>query len=158
GASTVATIASIAKRATGRPGASIPPIVALGAAVPWVYSLTVRPWLLRWGATPAEVTANLPGDAVVPHPTWQSTRAIHIAAPVEVVWPWLAQMGQDRAGLYSYDWLENLAGLKFHSADRIVPDWQSVKVGDTVRFAPDQDTLCVIQVEPNHCLVWRVFR
>ena len=65
-------------------------------------------------------------------------------------------MGQDRGGLYSYDWLGNLAGLEFHSADRIVSEWQNVQVGGLVRFAPKQDTLVVMQVQPNHCLVWRV--
>ena len=157
-ASTIATFTNLARRVAGRRGAGVPPIAVLGAAAPWVYVLTVRPWLLHWGATPAEVAALLPGDDVVPHPAWQSTRAIDIDAPVEMVWPWLAQMGQDRGGLYSYDWLENVAGLKFHSAERIVPEWQSVDVGDTVRFAPGQDTLSVVRVEPNHCLVWRVFK
>src|ERR671925_400759 len=79
-----------------------------------------------------------------------------LRSAVVTVWPWLAQMGQDRGGLYSYDWLENLAGLEFHSADRIVPEWQAVQVGGIVRFAPQQDTLVVTQVESNHCLVWRV--
>ena len=32
--------------------------------------------------------------------------AITIAARPEEVWPWLAQMGQGRGGLYSYDVLE----------------------------------------------------
>jgi hypothetical protein len=112
--------------------------------------------VLHWGATPEEVSDDLPGDEIVPRPSWQSTRAIDIAAPVEQVWPWLAQMGEDRGGLYSYDWLENLAGLEFHSADRIVPEWQTVQVGGRVRFAPRQDTMVVAQVESGHCLVWRV--
>jgi hypothetical protein len=111
---------------------------------------------LHWGATRDEVEDQLPGDEIVARPSWQSTRAIDIAAPVEQVWPWLAQMGEDRGGLYSYDWLENLAGLEFHSANRIVLDWQTVQVGGIVRFAPKQDTMVVTQVEPNHCLVWRV--
>src|SRR5207248_11085548 len=53
-------------------------------------------------------------------------------------------------------WLENLAGLEFHSADRIVPEWQHVQVADIVRFAPKQDTLVVSRVEPNRYMVWRV--
>lgn len=131
----------------------VAPLIAAAAAG---YMLKVRPWVLHWGATDAEVNASLPGDELILDPAWQSTRAIHIAAPAEAVWPWLAQMGQDRGGLYSYDWLENLAGLDFHSADRIVPEWQHVQVGEIVRFAPNQDTLVVSRVEPNECLVWRV--
>ncbi len=114
------------------------------------------PWVLYWGATRDEVGNELPGDEIVSRRSWQSTRAIDIAAPVEQVLPWLAQMGEDRGGRYSYDWLENLAGLDFHSADRIAPEWQTVQVGGIVRFAPQQDTMVITQVEPNHCLVWRI--
>ncbi len=35
-----------------------------------------------------------------------TTRAVTIAAPPEAVWPWLVQMGQDRAGLYTHNWVE----------------------------------------------------
>jgi hypothetical protein len=157
-ACTVAAASSIVRRPRGGSCRGLQPTAALGALAPWVYLLTVHRWLLHWGATRAEIDADLPGDEVVPRPTWQSTRAIDIAAPVDAVWPWLAQMGQDRGGLYSYDWLENLAGLDFHSADRIVPEWQSVHIDDLVRFAPNQDTLSVARVEPGQSLVWRLFK
>jgi hypothetical protein len=65
-----------------------------------------------------------------------TTRAITIAAAAEAIWPWLVQMGQDRGGLHSYDWLENLFGLQFRNADRIVPEWQHLAVGDQIRLAP----------------------
>jgi len=42
----------------------------------------------------------------------------------------------DRGGMYSYDWLENLAGLRVRSADRLVPEWQDLKPGDFIRFTP----------------------
>jgi hypothetical protein len=154
-ACTAATVGGLLRRRRGRSG-RLRPWLALGAAAPRVHLLGLRRWVLHWGATQAEVNARLPGDQFVPQPVWQCTRAIDIRAPVEAVWPWLVQMGQDRGGLYSYDWLENLAGLDFHSANRIVSEWQHVQVGDLVRFAPDQDTLVVAQVEPNRCLVWRV--
>jgi hypothetical protein len=38
------------------------------------------------------------------------------ASPVEI-WPWLAQMGNGRAGWYSYDWLDNLGKKSFLSID-----------------------------------------
>src|SRR5450759_2319194 len=62
----------------------------------------------RWGATPAELGARIPGDDLVPHPRLGYTRAITINAPVDAVWPWLAQIGQGRGSLYSFDGLENL--------------------------------------------------
>ena len=104
-------------------------IVAAGSIA---YLLSVRPWQLRWGATAAEVAESLPGDELVPHPKLQTTRAITIQTPPSQVWPWLVQMGWARAGFYSYDALENLMGLGIHSANRILPEFQSLKVGDVL--------------------------
>lgn len=56
-----------------------------------------------------------------------------IEAPTEVVWPWLMQLGQDKAGFYSYEFMENLAGCRIIGADRIRPDWQHLQVGDPLR-------------------------
>jgi hypothetical protein len=86
------------------------PLAAAAAAIPSLYLLVVRPWHLRWGATDAEVRQPLPGDELVPESKLVATRAISIRAPASQVWPWLVQLGQGRAGLYSYEWLENLAG------------------------------------------------
>jgi hypothetical protein len=38
--------------------------------------------------------------------------------------------------MYSYKWIENLFGLHVHNADRIVPEWQDLKVGDFMRYTP----------------------
>lgn len=107
-------------------------IAASAAAAAIVYRRVIEPWHQRWGAIDDEVAAELPGDDLVPEPASQITRAITIAAPPAAVWPWLVQIGADRAGFYSYDWLENLFGLRIHSADRIVDDWQELAVGDFV--------------------------
>lgn len=90
----------------------------------------------RWGATPAEVAAALPGDELVPEPKLGYTRAITIDAPPQHVWPWLVQIGQGRGGFYSYDRLENLARCDIHSADRIVADYQDLAPEDLVRLGP----------------------
>jgi hypothetical protein len=58
-----------------------------------------------------------------------------INAPVTDVWPWIVQIGQDRAGCYSYAWLENLFFVGMHNADRIHPEWQTRQVGDVVWLA-----------------------
>lgn len=73
---------------------------------PWL-----RPWYNHCGVTSAEVGRPLPGDELVPAPILSYTHAITIHAPVERVWPWLAQLGQGHGGLYSYEGLENLAVL-----------------------------------------------
>jgi len=101
-----------------------------------LYWLLYPRWLNRWGTTPAELSRSLPGDAAVPRPRLQYTQAVTIAAPPDAVWPWLVQMGDGRGGLYSYDWLENLVGCNMHSANRIVPEWQELKVGDMIKIMP----------------------
>jgi hypothetical protein len=98
------------------------------------YVLFIRPWLLYWGATAEDRSRELPGDELVPEVGVQTTRAVTIEAPVEDVWPWLAQIGQDRGGFYSYEWLENLAGCRMRNADRIHPEWQQREVGETVKL------------------------
>jgi hypothetical protein len=156
-AGVLCTVLAVRRLITGRPrSARATGCLVVGALAPWAYVLGIRPWVLHWGARPEEVDRALPGDELVREPAWASTRAVSIRAPAETVWPWLAQMGQDRGGLYSYEWLENLAGLEFHNADRIHQEWQHVEAGDIVRFAPGQDTLIVEQVEPNHALVWQI--
>jgi hypothetical protein len=116
------------------------------------YLLVVRPWQLRWGATDEERDATLPGDDLIPNPDLTATRVITVHAPAEQVWPWIAQLGQGRGGFYSYDLLENLVGCHIHSADRIVPEWQDVKVGDQVKLHPEVG-LEVAVVEPGRALV-----
>ena len=78
----------------------------------------------------------LPGDELVRDPADMTTLALPIEAPAADVWPWLVQIGQDRAGFYSYDRLENLVGLHIHSADQIVAQWQTLSVGDSIRLTP----------------------
>ena len=112
------------------------------------------PWERNWGATPEEVTATLPGDVLTAPPVEQNTRAITIGAPPDAVWPWLVQMGGDRGGFYSYDWLENLFGLKIHNAVRIVDEWQDLAVGDMVWGNRKRSGGWVVeQFVPNEALV-----
>jgi hypothetical protein len=42
---------------------------------------------------------------------------VDIEASPEQIWPWLAQMGNGRAGWYSYDWLDNLGKKSFTFID-----------------------------------------
>src|SRR5664279_5588585 len=119
------------------------------AAVPLLRART-----LRWGATDTEARGELPGDDLVPDPGLTSTRAITIAAAAADVWPWIVQLGQGRGGFYSYDALENLVGCQIHSADHVVPEWQSIAVGDEIRLHPEGG-LMVALVDPGRALVLR---
>lgn len=109
--------------------AAIAATVTLSPLLAWRYR--------RWGATLRELREPLPGDELVPEPRLESTRAIDIAAPPEQVWPWLAQLGHGKAGLYSYELLENLLGCDIHNADAVVPAWQELAPGDAVRLGPE---------------------
>ena len=130
-----------ARRCAAAAGASVAIVVLLG-----------RRGHLRWGASDEEVRSALPGDELISDANLTATRAIRVCRSAEVVWPWIAQVGQGRGGWYSYDALENLVGCDIHSADRIVPEWQHVVVGNEVRLAPEVP-LRVALVEPGRTLV-----
>jgi hypothetical protein len=95
--------------------------------------ILIRPWQLQWGSDDADRAASLPGDGLVKHANYRMDRVVVIKAPSDSVWPWLVQIGQDRAGFYSYDRLERLFGADIHNADRINPEWQVRQAGDVVR-------------------------
>jgi hypothetical protein len=107
---------------------------------------------LRWGSTPDELAATLPGDELMPRASITATRAISVAAAADHVWPWIAQIGQGRGGFYSYDFLENLVGCGIHSADRIVAAWQAPAVGSEFLLHPEV-ALRVAELHPGSALV-----
>jgi hypothetical protein len=137
--------------------------VLFGVAAVAAYDWTLRQWMLDWGTTPDERSADLPGDEVVENVMTHHTRAVTIDAPPEAVWPWLVQVGDYRAGWYSYDWIEThlfpgtvhrLDGR--HSATRIHPELQDVKVGDQIdtgSFRGRRIGAAVTTCEPNRALV-----
>jgi hypothetical protein len=118
------------------------------------YAIVARPRQLGWGATERELADPLVGDDLIANADLGATRAITVRAPTEDVWSWIAQLGQGRGGFYSYDLVENLVGCDIHSADRIVPEWQHVGVGDEIRLAPEVG-LTVADVDPGRSLVLR---
>jgi hypothetical protein len=125
-------------------------------AVVALYRAEVRPRMYTWGADADEVTADLPGDELVSATTPRTTRAVTIDAPIRTVWPWLAQIGENRGGFYSYSMLERAVGAHIHNADVIHSEWQNVRVGDTVWLARrygDVARQVVAAVQPRSHLV-----
>jgi uncharacterized protein YndB with AHSA1/START domain len=115
------------------------------------YRWFLGPWHRRWGATNDEVARPMPLDERVASPTAVSTRAITIDAPPERVWPWLAQMGdRPRAGYYSYTLVEKIQGLDVENAHRIMPEFQSLEVGQAIDKG---GTMAVLAVDPGKHLV-----
>lgn len=125
--------------------AAVSAIVAVAIA----YAAVIRPWVRGWGADEADADAPLPGDDLVAEPTAAETRAVNIAAPVAAVWPWLAQMGDGRGGWYSFESRDG----KMTSAESILPDFQSIAVGDTLSVADGGVIFVVKSVEPQASLV-----
>jgi hypothetical protein len=119
----------------------------------YFYPRVIRPWHLRWGATTAEAAAKRPGDEIIPDPRINATHAITIQAPASEVWPWIIQIGQGRGGFYSYTWMENLVGCDIENADRILPRFQELKVGDGIRLHPKAPAIPVTAVQPDTMLL-----
>jgi hypothetical protein len=126
-------------------------LTVAGVLAPLVDHGFVRPWLRGWGATAEERSRRLPGDPDGPA-LFTNTRAVTVDAPAEDVWRWLVQIGQDRGGFYSYDWLENLAGCHLHSAEDIRADWQDRRAGDLLQIF-DGYASPLLVVDPPHALV-----
>jgi hypothetical protein len=117
-----------------------------------LYRRYLRDRVLTWGATADEASRRMPGDELLETADIVATRAIEIDAPPSAIWPWLIQMGPGRAGAYTYDWIENLFGLNMHSADRIVPEWQKLDVGDVLRSREGRPGMRVEILEPERAL------
>jgi hypothetical protein len=101
------------------------------------YALVIRPRILNAGSTLQERTRSLPGDDLEPDAAYVTTRAVTIGAPAAAVWPWLVQMGQDRAGFYTHNWVERLLQSGIPDTREIRPEWQHLEVGDLMRTNRD---------------------
>lgn len=102
-------------------------------------------------ATAREHLLTLPGDEVIRHAAGSLTHAITVHCNRRELWPWLIQMGADRAGWYSYDVLDN-GGRP--SADRILLGLQSPSVGAVFPALPGRrDGFILLENEPTHWLV-----
>jgi hypothetical protein len=126
-------------------------IAITGAVVGTLAGITISRtarWRRTWGMEPLEAAKLLPGDDLVPTPTAIETRGITIDAPPAAVWPWLVQMGYDRAGWYSYDQLD----MRGKSVDTILPAFQALAVGDIVPVSPEGG-FAVTVVDPGRAIV-----
>jgi hypothetical protein len=130
----------------------VPTLLALLAAVV-LYWFPIRRWMNHWGATPSDLARVMAGDSLLSDPMYSGTMAITVNATPEHIWPWLVQIGYQRGGLYSYDWLDRLFGyLDRPSATRILPEFQSLAVGDTIPMGQGPSWPVAV-VEPGRALV-----
>jgi hypothetical protein len=118
----------------------------------------IHPGLLRAGATPEEERRSLPGDDLVPYPSWEATRVVTIDAPPVKVWPWVAQMGYGRGGWYGWNPLER----EDTGASQLLADLPQPRVGDVWLDGPGCDETRgawkVAAMEPPQTLALRTVR
>ena len=119
-------------------------------------TITLMPWMDRYGATDEEISASLTGDELVPNPRISYTRAVSINTAPEYVYPWIVQLGAEKGGMYSYTWFEtHILQCELINADRIHEEWQNLKVGDPMKmcpgtFGPPPYEIAII--EPNQAI------
>jgi hypothetical protein len=118
----------------------------------------VRPWYLNWGTNADERRSALPGAALALGAPNQ-TRAIDIDAPAAQVFAWVAQLGQNRAGFYSYSALENLVGCEMPDIRHLDPALQHWSVGDKLWMYPPSKLegmghATLLYYEPGQALVF----
>jgi len=117
-----------------------------------IYFYLYRPWQLRWGATDEEVDCCMQGDDIVTNPSFNSTRAVTVEISPQYIWPWLVQIGCNRAGWYSYSWIDN-RGMP--SAERIIPELQHFEVGQFIPFSFNGKMgMYVKDFETNYWMLW----
>ena len=96
---------------------------------------------------------RLRGDELMPRAGIVATRVVEIEALPSAIWPWLVQTGPDRGGAYTYDWIERRVGIDIRNVDRIIPEFQDLKVGDEIQM-PGYN-MRVERLDPERALVFR---
>jgi hypothetical protein len=152
-----AQLRELAARAEGRLARDDWRDVLEGAGgVAWMLGALVTPFLRgarnHWGLDEGEAARARPGDEVIPEPRWSWTHGVEIDAPASEVWPWVAQIGADRGGFYSYQALENAVGCGVRNAETVHPE-MAHREGDTLVLHPKMPPLRVASVaEGRHLL------
>ena len=96
----------------------------------------------RWGVSDSETVRSYPCDDFVTSPTLQAWRGVHVEAPAEVVWPWVAQV---RLAPYSYDWIDNLG----RRSPRDLVGLPEPQAGDRFTTAGGRELGRIVSVDPG---------
>ncbi len=129
-----------------------------------IYFIFIEPIITQWGASKEEVSMPMVGDNDNLNIT--STRAIQIGANKHIIWQSLMQLGANRQGFYSYDFIEHELGNK--AQDQSINKYKNtnLKVGDIVHGSRNKGSALsvynfqVLYVKPEESLVlenWGTF-
>ena len=106
-------------------------------------------------ATADERGRSLPGDGLVPHPDVVMDRGFDLSAPPAEVFPWLVQLGKQRAGWYFPRSVERLVPRGRRGLRYVDPRWQVLRVGDVIPdYGGADETFTVEQVVPPERIVY----
>ncbi len=109
--------------------------------------LSVRP-------TADEVAVPLPGDDLVSADVTMD-RAFTLEASPSTVWPWLVQVGKDRAGWYFPRVIERFIPRRRRAGRQLDSRFATLEVGQTIKdWGGGDATLTVAQISAPHTLVY----
>lgn len=109
-----------------------------------------------------------PGDEIIANPLIELTYSVAVDTDPARIWPWLIQMGYHRGGWYTHVWWDRFAqihvwprlvpeearGTYRPAAERILPEFQALRIGDTVPDGPPGTAWYdVVGLEQNHFLL-----
>ncbi|MBA3367280.1 MAG: hypothetical protein H0T99_01150 [Geodermatophilaceae bacterium] len=127
---------------------------AVGGVAPVLTRLAARS-----GVTDAEIARHLPGDDLVAGAGHIIDRAATIPAPVTAVWPWLVQLGKQRAGWYFPRWVELAVPPARRGLRTIDPGLLSLSPGQRVPdWGPGDPQFEVSTIQPEQALVYLSLR
>jgi len=113
----------------------------------------------RSGVSDAEVASALPGDDLIDGAGHVIDRAATIPASVESTWPWIVQLGKQRAGWYFPRWVELAIPHGRRGLRTIDPALQALSPGQRVPdWGPGDPQFEVTLVEPARALVYLTLR
>jgi len=96
----------------------------------------------RWGVSRSETLRTYPCDDFVTAPTLRAWRGVHVEAPADVVWHWVAQV---RIAPYSYDWIDN----RGRRSPRELVGLREPQVGERFTTAAGRGLGRIVSVEPG---------
>jgi hypothetical protein len=100
--------------------------------------------------------APAPGDELIPDADMVFDRVSTIDAGPEQIWPWLIQLGKQRAGWYLPASVERVIPSRRRATRRVDPRWQVLRVGDRIPdYGGRHEYLEVVSIDPERALVYR---
>ncbi len=106
-------------------------------------------------ATPAECTVARPGDELVSPADVVMDRAVTLPGSPAHVWPWLLQLGKERAGWYLPHRIERFLPPRRRATREVETQWQHLHVGDVIPdYGGRHETFRVARIHAPTSLVY----